>query len=161
MIGFHAKHTAADIHALFFPDGNGIHPAHAADRFFRKIFRCLEVSASERGRISDLFLIISSKVQEIAVPKDLGDTVIPELVRAEDKGIAIFVQLADLRHMVGRADIVMLLRKADRVTAFHTPVIGFQSGIMHHQCTVAQFFNGLLQRIVSGDAAVVTAVPDA
>ena len=161
MIGFHAKDPAADIHAFFLPDGNGIHPAHAADRFFCKFLRCLEVSASEGGRIGDLFLVISGKIQKIAVTEDLGYPVVPELVRAEDKGITILIQLADLRHMVGRTDVVMLLRKTDGMTAFHTPVIGFQPGIMYHQCAVAQFFNGLLQRIVSGDAAVVTAVPDA
>ena len=161
MVCLHAEDPAADIHAFFFPDRNGVHAAHTLDRFLCEILRRLKIAASKGGGVGDLFLVVPGEIEEIAVAEDLGDTVVPELVRAENKGIAVFVQLADLRHMVGRADIVMLLRKTDRMAAFHTAVVRFQAGIMYHQGAVAQFLNGLLQRVISGDAAVVAAIPDA
>ena len=102
MIGFHAKDPAADIHAFFFPDRNGVHAAHTLDRLLCEILRRLKIAASKGGGVGDLFLVVPGEIEEIAVAEDLGNTVVPELVRAENKGIAVFVQLADLRHMVGR-----------------------------------------------------------
>ena len=108
MVCLHAEDPAADIHAFFFPDRNGVHAAHTLDRFLCEILRRLKIAASKGGGVGDLFLVVPGEIEEIAAA-----------------------------------------------------VVRFQAGIMYHQGAVAQFLNGLLQRVISGDAAVVAAIPDA